>query len=77
MDWPENSSDLNPIDNLWSIIKLRLRSEDCATQIKLIWAVIRIWFTDLEIKKKCLKLVDSMPNRVQQVLKNDGGHIMY
>ena len=27
-------------------------------------------------QKKCLKLVDSMPNWVQQVPKNGGGHIM-
>ena len=77
LDWPENSPDLNPIENLWSIIKLRLRSEDCTAKTKVIEAIIRIWFRDPEIKEKYHKLVDSTPNRVQQVLKNDGGHIMY
>ena len=74
LDWPGNFSDLDAIENLWSIIKLRLRGEDCTTKTKLIEAIIRIWFTDSEIKEKCLKLVDSMSNRVQQVLKNGGGH---
>ena len=77
LDWPGNSPDLNPIENLWSIMKLRLRNEDCTTKIKLIEAIIRIWYRDPEIKENCQKLVDSMPNRVQQVLKNNGGHIMY
>ena len=27
-DWPRNSSDLNPIENLWSIIKTRLLKRD-------------------------------------------------
>ena len=77
LDWPGNSPDLNPIENLWSIIKLRLRSKDCTTKTRLIEAIIRIWYRDPEIKEKCQTLVDSMPNRVQQVLKNNGGHIMY
>ena len=34
LDWPGNSSDLNPIENLWFIIKLRLCSEDCKDQNK-------------------------------------------
>ena len=77
LDWPGNSPDLNPIENLRSIMKLRLRNEDCTTKIKLIEAIIRIWYRDPEIKENSQKLVDSMPNRVQQVLKNNGGHIMY
>ena len=77
LDWPENSTDLNLIENLWSIIKLCLCSEDCTTKTKLIEAIIQIWFRDLKIKEKCHKSVDSMPNRVYKVLNNDGGHIMY
>ena len=42
---------LNAIENLWSIIKLSLRSEDCTTKTKLIEAIIRIWFINREIKK--------------------------
>ena len=40
LDWPGNSPDLNPIENLWSTIKLRLHSEDCTTKTRLIEAII-------------------------------------
>jgi hypothetical protein len=30
-----------------------------------------------KIMEKCQKLVNSMPNRIYQVIENDGGHIMY
>ena len=42
LDWPGNSPDLNLIENLWSIVKNRLRKMDCTTKIKLIEAVIHV-----------------------------------
>ncbi len=77
LDWPGNSPDLNPIENLWSIIKMELRKRDCATQTKLTQAIIDIWFRDPTIEEKCLKLIDSMPKRVKQVIFNKGGHTNY
>ena len=75
--WPGNSPDINPIENLWSIIKCRLRKRDCTTSVKLIEAVIQIWFHDEELKKMCTALVNSMPNRIKDVLNAKGGHIKY
>ena len=75
--WPGNSPDLNPIENLWSIIKLRLRRRDCTTMVKLIEAVIDCWYRDPQIQENCKKLVDSIPKRVKSVLTSCGGHIRY
>ena len=77
LDWPGNSPDLNPIENLWSICKSRLRGVDCTTTDKLIEALIQVWYRDPKILTDCSNLVESMPNRVQMVLKNKGGHICY
>ena len=77
LDWPGNSPDVNPIENLWSIIKQRLREKDCTTKQKLIEAIMELWNGDEKITKNCQNLVDSMPNRVKQLIKNRGGHIMY
>jgi len=50
---------------------------DCSTKIKLIEAVIHVWFHDEEIKKNCKTLVLSMKKRVKSVLENKGGHNNY
>ena len=44
LDGPGNPPDLIPIENLWSIITLQLRSEDCITKAKLMKAIIRMWY---------------------------------
>ena len=71
-----NSQDLNPIENLWSTIKLRLRKENYTDKAQLIEAIIRIWYRDPRNQRKCQTLEDSMPNRVLQVIKNGDGHLM-
>ena len=75
MECPGNSPDLNPMENLWAIIKSRLQKLDCTTMTKLIEAIIQVWFRDLQIKENCQKLIESMPKRMMQALKSKGGHI--
>ena len=77
LEWPGNSPDINPIENLWSICKTRLRGMDCTTKSKLLNALIQVWYRDPQIASNCKNLLDSMPNRVQLLLKARGGHIMY
>jgi len=77
LQWPGNSPDLNPIENLWAIIKRRITKHDCSTMNKHISAIIHKWYHDKEIDKICSKLVDSMPNRVKMLIKEQGGHIKY
>ena len=75
LQWPGNSPDLNPIENLRSIIKTRLENKDCTTKIKLIEAIIQLWYRDEQIQSDCKKLVDSMPKRVRDAIKRKGGHM--
>ena len=77
LDWPGNSSYLNPIENLWAIIKSKLSKYDCSTKISLIEVIIWIWYHDEELKKMCCNLVHSMPKRVSMIIKSKGGHITY
>ena len=42
-DWPGNSPDLNPIENLWAIMKARLKDCDTSSVPKLEAAIRQIW----------------------------------
>ena len=68
LDWPGNSPDLNPIENLWAIMKRRVKEHDCTTMTKLIEG-------DQEINNMCEKLVISRLERIRQVIKSKEGHI--
>ena len=71
LDWSGNSpDDLNPIDNSWAIIKACLCQKDCTMKTKLTEAIIQVKYHNEKITDKCRKLVDSMPNRVKELLKN-------
>ena len=41
LEWPGNIPDLNTVENLWAIVKAKLRKCDCSTMKKLITAVIQ------------------------------------
>ena len=76
LKWPGNSSDINRIKNLWAICKNRLLNVDCTSIKKLITVLTHVWYKDTNIMNDCKKLVESMPNRVQKLIKSRGDHIM-
>ena len=77
LKWPGNSPDLNPIENLWAVVKKRLRKHNCTTKTKLTTTILQIWTEDTEIQNISKNLLDSMPNRVQKVKAARGGRIKY
>ena len=77
LQWPAQSPDLNPIEHLWDLVKRKLaKHEDIPRGVNEFWQRIeREWETITTAE--CLKLVESMPNRVAAVLKAKGGHTKY
>ena len=74
-DWPGNSPDLNPIENLWAIMKMRLKERDTSSVPKLEAAVRDIW-NNLE-KSTLENLALSVTDRFTEVVERKGRPTKY
>ncbi len=67
LDWPANSLDMKPIENLWDIFKRKMRikrpkyADELKATVKETWASIP--------PQQCHKLITSMPRRIEAVIK--------
>ena len=76
LEWPSQSPDLNPIENLWAIMKRKLNSNRIYRRADDLWDRFQdVWEAmDPEILKS---LIDSMPRRLEAVIKARGGSTKY
>jgi hypothetical protein len=73
--WPGNSPDLNPIENLWSILKWQVDKQNPTNSDKLQALIMQEWAAISH--NMAQKLIDSMPGRIAEVLKKKGQHCKY
>ena len=77
MDWPACSPDANPMENIWGILVRDIYGQDrtFSNVGDLKDAILRAWDSlDVNILKR---LVDSMPNRIYEMISKHGGPIDY
>ncbi|KAG1271384.1 hypothetical protein G6F66_013592 [Rhizopus arrhizus] len=71
-DWPPNSPDLNPIEHVWHLLKLRLSlHERTARNIDELWERVDSEWNKLD-KDVCKSYIDSMPDPIAAVIKSKG-----
>ena len=75
LNWPANSPDLNPIENIWGIMKARLDKTrkksitEWTDQLNKLWENL-----DHDLLRS---LVESMPRRLKMVIQSNGEIIKY
>jgi transposase len=70
MEWCSTSPDLNAIDNLWDILKRMVNARKPTSDVQMMEYCQGEW---LKIPSKhFLAMVESMPERIQDVLKRHG-----
>jgi transposase len=75
LPWPANSPDLNPIENVWGLLKVKIREKQPQTIRALKKLISNEWKSFDFIY--CQNLVNSMENRLTSCIIAKGDHICY
>lgn len=76
LEWPGNSPDLNPIENLWAIVKKQVAEKKPKNKTDLDNIIMDTWHNDIS-EELLQTLVTSMPRRIKAVIKAKGGATKY
>jgi transposase len=78
MEWPAQSPDLNPIENMWSLLKRRLNEFDSAPKgmEDLNERVTKVWYEQMK-EEECQKVIESMPKRIKACIEAKGRWTKY
>jgi transposase len=77
LSWPAQSPDLNPIEHLWGHLKCQLQQYPIPPKgVHELWDRVSEEWNAIE-PEVCQKLIESMPRRIEAVIKARGGHTKY
>lgn len=74
-NWPPQSPDLNILENLWAVLKQKVNSTSPKNKNELWTEIQKAWE---EIDTKLVNtLYESIPRRIEAIIKSRGGHSKY
>ena len=76
LDWPGNSLDLNPIENCWQKMKNIMKQKKTPNLETLKLELTRVWCQKMSLDY-FQNLSNSMPKRLQMVIKKKGNMTKY
>jgi len=72
LEWPPQSTDLNPIEHLWATLKRRLNEYERPPNGMIeLWERIQTEWDKID-KEVCARLIESMASRINAVWKSKG-----
>ncbi|GFU10002.1 uncharacterized protein TNCV_1797061 [Trichonephila clavipes] len=73
LDWAGNSSDMNPIENIWELMKREVAKDLITNKTQLLERIIYVWNHHPEMQETEQSCVDSMPRRIGALIAAKGG----
>lgn len=77
LDWPGNSPDMNPIENVWDYLKKEVAKSAPTTKEKLVAVLNSTWRNSPNINQMIQSCINSMPRRIDALLQVKGKHTKY
>ena len=77
LSWPAQSPDLNPIEHLWTYLKDQMKKYPTPPKgVHELWDRLVVEWNKIPAER-CQRLIESMPRRLEAVIKAKGGHTKY
>ena len=75
LEWPSQSQDLNPIENLWNDLYIAVHQQNPSNLKELEQFCLEEWAT-IPVSR-CAKLIETYPKRLAAVIAAKGGSTKY
>ncbi|GFS66665.1 transposable element Tcb2 transposase [Trichonephila clavipes] len=68
LDWPGNRPDMNPIENVWELMKRKVSKDVITNKTQLFERIIHVWNHHPQMQETVQSCIDSMPCRIEALI---------